>query len=203
MTISIALTGGIGSGKSTVSKLFHELGAPIIDADVIAHQLVQKGQPALESIRDTIGTQFVTHEGLNRALLRQAIFDDPALKHKLEALLHPLIRKEILEQVTLKTYPYCIIVIPLLAEHFDEYIWLDHVLVVDVSEETQLERALLRDNHLPIETIKKMLTQQASREARLKIATRVIHNEGSLDALKMQVKALHEEWMLEIGHSNG
>ena len=143
--LRIGLTGGIGSGKSTVAALFAHRGIPVIDTDVIARELVGPGQPALAEIAREFGNDLVTANGeLDRGRLRQRVFDDPAARRRLEAILHPRIRAAVQQRLAALDTPYCLIVIPLLVEtKFDEFV--DRVLVVDVDEEYQRERTSRRD----------------------------------------------------------
>lgn len=190
----IGLTGGIGTGKSTVTKRFIELGVPVIDADEIAHELVKSHQPALQAIISEFGTEFLTAEGeLNRSLLRQVVFDDPQRRKILESILHPLIRKEMLRRAGLISAPYCIFCIPLLAETRQTDM-VDRVLVVDSPEKLQYERVKKRAGLSETE-IKAILAAQAKREDRLAVADDVIVNEGSLDDVYRQVDRLHEKYL--------
>lgn len=190
-TLRIGLTGGIGSGKSTVCKHFADLGVPIIDADQIAHELVHPGQPALQSIIETFGQEILTDEGkLHRQRLRELVFRDPYSRRKLETILHSLIYAEIDNQLTKITYPYCVICIPLLIEtHAMDKV--DRVLVIDVTEPLQILRACQRDN-IDVEDIKRIIRAQATRDMRLNAADDIIHNDGKLASLYKQIKELHE-----------
>lgn len=204
---TIGLTGGIGSGKSAVANYFAALGTPIIDADTIGHQLVAKGMPALEQIKLEFGDAIVDHQGnLNRAKMRALVFtpDHQAndFKKKLEAILHPLIYQEITNQIhTLKKNknppPYCIIVIPLLAEKWALFQNLiDLVLVVDAPESLQLSRVLERakNEHLTQDQALAIIYNQISREERLKMAHTVISNSGDLEDLQKAIIHLHTLW---------
>jgi dephospho-CoA kinase len=190
MTYVVGLTGGIGSGKSVVAAMFHQLGAPIIDADSIAKDLVAKSQPAFEEIIQHFGERILKNAEINRALLREIIFNHPEEKQWLENLLHPKIYHTIAQRISDIHYAYCILVIPLLAEHYALYQpILDHIIVMDTSEALQLSRAVKRDvndNYL----VKKILLAQASREARLKIADTVLENNDSLATLTKNVADL-------------
>ena len=190
----IGLTGGIGTGKSTVTKRFIGLGVPVIDADEIAHDLVKPRQPALQEIVREFGTEFLTPEGgLNRSLLRRVVFNDPERRKALESILHPLIRKEMLRRAGLISAPYCIFCIPLLTETHQADM-VDRVLVIDSPEKLQYERITKRDG-LPQTEIKAILAAQARREDRLALADDVIINEGSLDDIYRQVDGLHEKYL--------
>lgn len=192
--LKIALTGGIGSGKSTVAKLFADLGVDVIDADSIAHQLVTSGKPALKLIVDHFGTKFLDKNGkLDRKQLRELIFHDAKQKKWLEQLLHPLIYQEMEKRINKVKSPYCILVIPLLFETACPK-FVDRVLVIDTKEELQIQRIIKRDK-LPIEEINLIISAQASRETRLQQADDIIINNGSLANLKEQVKKLHQKYI--------
>ena len=193
----IGLTGGIGSGKSTVSQLLSEYNIPTIDTDTIARTLVQPNTQGLHEIVKQFGTHLLNTDGtLNRAQLRTLIFNDPQKKEALEAILHPLIQTEVQKQITkLKQHsspPSIILVaIPLLAEsiqkngHTPDY--LDQIWVVDTSVEQQLKQACQRDQSSP-EQIQKIIDQQASRQERLAIADVIITNTGNLNDLHQQLQ---------------
>ena len=142
---TIALTGGIASGKSLVSDEFKKLGVPVIDTDVIAHQVVEPGQTALLEIKNTFGSSILDESGrLRRSNLRELIFSDPDARRKLESILHPMIRQEVSKAIAKVKNNYCILVIPLLAEH-GGYPDVDRVLVVDVEPAMQIARLMARD----------------------------------------------------------
>ncbi len=189
----VALTGGIASGKSVVSAVFAELGAAVVDTDVIARQVVQPGQPALDAIRQRFGDAVFDAEGrLDRAALRQRVFSDSEARRDLEAILHPRIGAETRRQALAAAGPYLLIVVPLLVgSPLLEFV--DRVLVVDCSEETQLARLLERDAESE-EQARRMLAAQASREQRLAIADDIIRNDGSLDDLQRQVLNLDRRY---------
>jgi dephospho-CoA kinase len=190
----IGLTGGIGSGKSTVAGIFQQLGVPVIDADVIAHAMVAPGQPALKEIIEAFGPASVDASGvLERNRLRKLVFSDPAQRHRLEAILHPKIRREIITLTTNTQAPYCIVVIPLLLET-DQQDLVDRILVIDAGEDRQIARVTLR-NGLPRSEIAAIIAAQASRDSRLAVADEVINNDGSLDELADQVRSHHEKYL--------
>ena len=190
----VALTGGIGSGKTTVSQLFEALGAPIVDTDIIARQLVAPGESTLNEIARQFGETILNPDGtLNRAQLRQTIFQNPDKKRLLESILHPLIRAEMMHQIAALTSPYCIVVIPLLVES-GQMEFADRILVVDTTEAAQLARVSQRDNQTENE-IAAIVASQASRDARLAVANDVIHNNSTLDELKQQVATLHQKYL--------
>jgi dephospho-CoA kinase len=191
---TIVLTGGIASGKTAVSDCFARLGVPVIDTDLIARELVERGQPALDRITDVFGDDFLTSAGqLDRQKMRQTIFSDPDQKSRLEAILHPLIAEEVIRRVKKLNSPYCILVIPLYAQS-SAYSWIDRVLVVDVEEEVQIERVMARDN-ISRNQAKSILSAQTNRQDRLALADDVIYNSGSLAELQDKVEALHSKYL--------
>ena len=191
---TIGLTGGIGSGKSTVAAYFMHLGVPVIDADVIARQLVTAGSPALRQIQQHFGDSILQADGeLDRSRLREFIFKTPSERKWLENLLHPLIREEILRRLVPIKAPYCVIVIPLLVE-YGGYPWLDRILVVDCPEAIQIERASARDKADRTQ-IMSIIDQQAARKTRLACADDVIHNIEGLETLESQVRQLHHQYL--------
>jgi len=186
----VALTGGIASGKTAVSDRFAALGVPIIDTDVIAHQVVELGQPALAQIQNAFGDDILLADGnLNRRKLRDTIFSDAAAKKHLEAILHPAIRLRVAEEIAAVEAAYCMVVIPLFTES-GAYDWVDRVLVVDTDEETQIQRVMQRDE-VSREQAEAALASQASRESRLALADDVIENNGLLAELEADVQRLH------------
>jgi len=196
----VGLTGGIGSGKSTVSAVFESLGIPVIDADQLAHQLVEPGQPALDEIRNTFGEGCITPDGrLDRIFIRQRVFSNNEEKHKLESILHPKIRSSILTWIAALDSPYCIVVIPLLLETGQTDL-VDRILVVDASENEQLKRVAARDR-LTDNVILAIMDAQADRETRLAAADDIIENSSDKASLESQVKALHS-YYLEISHDD-
>jgi dephospho-CoA kinase len=189
-TFVVALTGGIASGKTAVSNRFKELGVPVIDTDVIAHQVVEPGQPALSEIQSQFGEELILPDGkLDRRSLRNRIFSDSAAKEKLERILHPAIRARVQQEIAAVTRDYCIVVIPLFTET-GAYDWVDRVLVVDTTEETQVNRLMGRDA-VSEHQAREALAAQASRQERLALADDVIANNGALDELDETVRQLH------------
>lgn len=187
----VGLTGGIGSGKSTVANFFAELGAPIIDTDLLAREVTEIDQPALKNIREHFGPTILNQDGsLNRAKLRDMVFANPDERKWLEKLLHPLIIASVEARLAQLNSPYAIVVIPLLFES-DPMQFIDRILVVDTPEETQVQRTLARDN-TSIHTIKAILQSQVTRQIRLNEAHDIIRNDGSLDHLQQQVEKLHQ-----------
>ncbi|AUU84100.1 dephospho-CoA kinase [Leclercia adecarboxylata] len=192
----VALTGGIGSGKSTVADAFSRLGITIIDADILARQVVEPGTPALRAIADHFGSDIIEPDGtLNRRMLRERIFTHPEEKAWLNALLHPLIQQETQKQIAHATSPYVLWVVPLLVEN-NLHDKADRVLVVDVSPATQIQRTIARDN-VGREHAEQILAAQATREARLAVADDVIDNNGSPDAIASDVARLHQQYLAQ------
>jgi len=190
----IAVTGGIGSGKSTAINFFKKRGVPVIDTDQISRELVEPGSPALDTITSTFGIAFLRADGsLNRFKLREHIFSNNKEREKLQAILHPLIYQEVLNRLSSISAPYCLIVIPLLAETGNNYPH-NRVLVIDVDPDTQVQRTMARD-HIDEPTVNRILDTQVSREQRLALATDIIDNTGSLEQLSEQVNTLHEKYM--------
>lgn len=193
-TLRVALTGGIGSGKSTVSSIFQSLGVPVIDSDVISRAIVKSGKPCLSAIIDEFGEGLLDTTGeLDRHKLRTIIFNDSEAKRKLEDILHPAIYQEIDRQVSDIDYPYCLIAIPLLVETqaTDKF---DCILLVDVPEEIQLTRASVRDK-TSIRLISEIIKNQASRDQRLKYADDIIDNSVKIEELNDVIEKLHNQYL--------
>ncbi len=189
----IGLTGGIASGKSTVANMFAELGVPVIDTDVIAREVVQPGEPALDEIRQRFGDSIIDGAGnLDRSSLRKKVFSNDNARRDLESILHPRIGAEVVRQAENAGGPYQLIVVPLLTGSPLKR-FLDRVLVVDCDEETQLQRLLARDTET-VEQAQRMLAAQASRQERLAIADDVIRNDQSLDHTRSQVTDLDQRF---------
>ncbi len=191
---SLGLTGGIGSGKSTIARLFADRGAVIVEMDEIAHQLTAPNGKGMDAIRREFGAPFVTPEGaLNREKMRELVFQDPLARKKLEAILHPLIKHEAIKQATHSKGEYIIFVIPLLTE---QAVWQDlpdRILLVDCPEELQIERVMMR-NHMTREQVKAIMAAQASRAERLAIADDVLLNDNKLDNLLDKVAYLDSKY---------
>ena len=189
--LRIGLTGGIGSGKSEVARRFAALGAPVIDTDVLAREVVAPGQPLLDEILDAFGQDLRLHDGsLDRPRLRTRVFQEPELRKRLEAMIHPRIARAVEARVAaLPTRtPYVVLVIPLLFEAG----WqdkVDRVLVVDCPEAMQVERIVRRDG-VATELARTMVRSQASRERRRQGADDVIDNDGGTAALDARVRDL-------------
>ncbi|MEX0562315.1 dephospho-CoA kinase [Raoultella terrigena] len=195
MRYTVALTGGIGSGKSTVADAFSHLGVNVIDADVIARQVVEPGTQALLAITARFGQQMINDDGtLNRRSLRERIFAHAEDKTWLNALLHPLIQQETRRQMQAASSPYVLWVVPLLVEN-NLVANADRVLVVDVAKETQIARTILRDR-VSREHAERILAAQATREQRLAAADDVIENMGPPDAIASDVARLHEKYLM-------
>ncbi len=189
----IGLTGGIASGKTTVADLFSELGADLVDADIVAREVVAIGTPALDKIAKHFGSRVIQENGeLNRSELRRIIFNDESDKQWLNSLLHPLIRTTIADQLSACQSPYCLLVAPLLLENNMQEM-VHKVLVVDVDVETQIARTVARDN-TDSEQAKAIIASQISREQRLEQADFVIKNTGMINKLTNEVKKLHHEY---------
>lgn len=193
--LRIGITGGISVGKTTVSDIFALLGVPVIDADVIAHELTCVGQPVLSKISQYFGEELLDEKGnLDRKKLKHIIFNHPEKKSWLENLLHPLIIAEIKHQLQVIEAPYCIVAIPLLIEVKDVHAFVDRILVVDVDPDLQVQRAMKRDQ-LNLTQINKIMQSQVSRQIRLQKADDVIENNGDIASLTHQVKKLHTYYL--------
>ena len=189
----VGLTGGIGSGKTTISDAFARLGVPVIDTDILARELVARGQPALSAIIERFGPEYLDKSGnLNRIQLRKRIFTDPIARQHLEAILHPRIRSELRQRLVILEATYCIVVVPLLLET-GMTDTVHRVLVVDVPETLQLSRVMSRDN-IDETQAKRILAAQINRNERLARADDIINNNGNLTDLYHQVTALHHQY---------
>jgi len=195
MSLIIGLTGGIGSGKSTVAALFAEHGAGIIDTDAIAHFLTQAGGEAISSIRAAFGNDYLTSDGaLDRAKMRELIFSDATAKQRLEHILHPLIREQAKVQLRqLQASPYILVIVPLLAESPAFRQLVQRVLVVDCDEDTQVAR-VIRRSRLTEAEVRAIIARQTPRTDRLLLADDVIRNDAGLDNLAEQVGILHKRY---------
>jgi dephospho-CoA kinase len=188
----VGLTGGIGSGKSTVAGLFAAQGVRIIDTDLISRHLTQADGEAIPAIREAFGAHLIDAQGaLNRNSMRELVFANPAAKKRLEAILHPLILAHTRQQAALATdAPYTLIVVPLLFESGRYADWLQHVITVDCPEAQQITRTMQRGG-MNEAAVRAIMAQQLSRSERLRLADEVIRNDGSLEDLKMQVVGMH------------
>ncbi len=192
--LKIGLTGGIGSGKTTASHHFEQLGVPIIDTDLIARELVAPGQPCLRKIEAEFGSELIQADGtLDRLGLRALVFQSDEPRKRLEAILHPAIRQVVQQRIQALDGPYCIIVIPLLLERGWEPI-VDRVCVVDVPPELQIQRASFRDA-ADRQNIAAIMRSQVDRATRLKAADDVIDNSNSIDNIASQIAALHKKYL--------
>ena len=190
----LGLTGGIGSGKSAAAEHFAALGVHVVDADHAARWVVEPGRPALSQIAEHFGDQVLQANGqLNRGALRTLIFSEPEQRRWLEALLHPLIREAIADNLAQAQSPYAILVSPLLIES-GQYTTTQRVLVIDVPQALQIQRTLKRDNTSE-EQVQAILKVQASREDRLRHADDVLTNDRDLEALKTEVERLHHFYL--------
>lgn len=187
---TIGLTGGIASGKSAASRIFEELGCAVIDADIIARDVVKPNSKGLAQLVEQFGMAILTKDRhLNRKKLREIVFNNSKKLSQINSILHPLIQSTIIDKVRKVKNSYCIIVIPLLCEssHYD---WLDRILVIDVKPEIQMQRLLMRDS-ITENLAKKMIQSQCPREQRLAIANDVIANEKSLTELSINIGRLN------------
>lgn len=193
-TYIVGLTGGIGSGKTTVSDKFYALGIDVIDADIVAREVVAIASPALSQITAKFGDQILLDDGsLNRSKLREIVFANEQDKQWLNKLLHPLIRQEILAQLAHAKSNYAILVAPLLIENkLTEYV--NRVLVIDVPQEVQLQRALKRDSSNENE-IKAIINSQCDRQTRLSHADDIVDNSSDTSLLIEQVAQLHDNYL--------
>jgi len=190
----IGLTGGIASGKSTACACFESLGIPVIDADIIARQLVQPGQAALQQITQRFGNTILTTTGeLNRAALRDIVFNDSTARLDLEAILHPLIRAEMQQQIDSIDAPYCVLAIPLLIETGQSDL-VDRILVIDTDKDLQQQRLQQRDN-LDDRAINAIMQAQVSRDQRLAAADDIVTNNGTVAALQTRLQRLHQRYL--------
>ncbi|QTL39211.1 dephospho-CoA kinase [Xenorhabdus budapestensis] len=194
MNYIVALTGGIGSGKTTISNVFSSLGVPLVDADIIAREVVTPGSPALQAISEHFGSDILLSDGsLNRAALRQKIFSAPEEKQWLNSLLHPLIHAETQRQLNQVSYPYVIWVVPLLIENNLMHL-ANRILVVDVPPDIQISRTITRDG-VNREQVENILAAQVSRQERLEKADDVILNDQKEQDLAARIIGLHQNYL--------
>ena len=194
--LTIGLTGGIGSGKSEVARMFNQLGVPVIDADVIAHRLVQPGSEALTEVVEAFGEAMLTSDGkLDRARLADLVFNRPDMKQKLENIIHPRVRKQIMAyKDEYHNEPYILVVIPLLLESGQRDL-VDRVLIVNASESVRIQRIQARDGRSR-EQIRAIIQNQADDATRRAAADDSLDNNGSLDDLQQSVARLHQHYIL-------
>lgn len=201
MPYVVALSGGIASGKTTVTNLFAQLGVPIIDADLIARQVVGKGSIALEQIAQHFGKQILLTTGeLDRSKLRNIIFNNAQERIWLNNYLHPLIADETQRQIAKQQSPYIIWSVPLLIEN-NLHNYADRILIIDTDYQTQLERLQKRDN-IDENLAKNMLSSQKSNKERVSFADDIIVNNGQLSALSSQVEQLHHKYLIQSHNAN-
>ena len=197
----VGLTGGIGSGKRTVANLFAAEGITLVDADIVAREVVAPGSKGLEAIVTHFGADILTAEGeLDRAKLRQRIFSHPEEREWLNQLLHPMIRQEMLVQVEKATSAYVIMVVPLLFENGLDRL-VNRTLVVDISPELQINRTVKRDN-VDASQVNNIISSQCSRSEKLARADDIIDNQGEISTLKREVLALHQRYLQLSGTDN-
>jgi dephospho-CoA kinase len=195
MRFCVGLTGGIGSGKSSAARIFGELGAAIVDTDEVSRELTAPGGVALAAIRRDFGDEYVAADGgLERARMRERVFSDAAALRKLEAILHPLIRRDVQARAAATREPYVMIVVPLLVETGAYRELIRRILVVDCSEETQVARTMARSGLAEAE-VRAIMAAQASRAARVAAADDVLLNDGDLVALRHGAEALHQRYL--------
>ena len=195
MTYIVGLTGGIGSGKSAAADLLEELGAAVVDTDVIAHELTAPGGPAIEPIRAAFGDGVIAQNGaLDRAAMRRRVFADAQAKARLEGILHPMIRAETDRRSAASRAPYVVLVVPLLVESGGYRRRVQRVVVVDCPEEIQVVRVMSRSG-LSEDEARAIMAAQVGRAQRLAVADDVIDNGGELAALRPQVEALHRQYL--------
>jgi dephospho-CoA kinase len=202
--VVIGLTGGIGSGKSTVARLFGDLGVHWVDADIVAREVVEPGTPALAHIAEHFGPDILLQDGhLDRARLRTVVFEHAEERAWLEALLHPVIRDELIRQLHSRdadpayTLPYVLLVSPLLLET-DQHELVDKVIVVDVPVDVQIERTMARDTN-PRDQVERIVAAQMPREKRLHKADEVVDNTKLISGVERQVSELHTQFKVAFG----
>jgi dephospho-CoA kinase len=199
---TVGLTGGIASGKSLVASQFEALGVPVLDADQVSRDVVAPGQPALAAIVQAFGPGAVQPDGtLDRRAMRTLVFADPESRRKLEAITHPAIRSRIGAWIDAQTAPYCILANAILLESGMDRL-VDRVLVVDVPEQTQLERLTVRDQIDPT-LARQMLAAQSSRKLRLDRADDIIENAGPPEVTARAVRSLHEGYLAKAAAAGG
>lgn len=191
----VGLTGGIGSGKTVASDRFKALGAPIIDTDIIAREVVEAGSPTLTQLVDAFGDQILQKNGsLDRTVLREIAFSSPENKAQLDSITHPAIRIETLEQTAAADFPYCVVVVPLLSPNsgFDSF--MQRVLAVSADKQTKVERVKARSDLTEEEVLAIMNTQLSDAE-REEFADDIVHNDGTIEQAQALVDQLHEQYL--------
>ncbi|WP_343621903.1 dephospho-CoA kinase [Acinetobacter proteolyticus] len=201
MRFVLGITGGIGSGKSAATQWFESQGITVVDADVVAREVVEPGQPALKSIQDAFGDWVLLADGnLDRRALREHIFQFPEARQSLEKITHPAIRQSIIQQLQHAESPYVILVSPLLFET-NQHELVQHTLLVDADEQTQLERASQRDGQSE-QQIRKIIAAQMPRAQKQQLADDIVLNDGLLEHLHQQLKPLHFSYLQRAEHSS-
>lgn len=192
----VALTGGIGSGKSTAAAIFAELGVPITDLDVISHALTAANQPLLQDIKANFGSRFINADGaLDRSAMRELVFNNVHAREKLNAILHPAIYMQAIQQLAQQTdAPYQILAIPLLFESPRYMPHINRILMIDCDEQTQIARVKSRSN-LPEADIIKIIHAQTGRKKQLSLANDVVVNDGDMEKLRGQIVKIHQKYI--------
>ncbi|WP_293735075.1 dephospho-CoA kinase [uncultured Acinetobacter sp.] len=194
MSFILGITGGIGSGKSAATQWFESQGIVVVDADIVAREVVELGQPALKEIQLSFGEWVLLEDGnLNRRALREHIFQFPEARETLEKITHPAIRQSIIQQLQQAESPYVILVSPLLFET-NQHELVHHTLLIDANEETQLQRASQRDGQNE-EQIRKIIAVQMPRTQKQLLANDIVMNDGLLEHLHQQLKPLHLKYL--------
>ncbi|HGX3093349.1 TPA: dephospho-CoA kinase [Acinetobacter baumannii] len=194
MAFILGITGGIGSGKSAATQWFESQGIQVVDADIVAREVVEKGQPALQKIQQTFGDWVLQPDGsLDRRALSEYIFQNPQARHTLEQITHPAIRQSIIQQLQNRKSPYVILVSPLLFET-NQHELVNHTLLIDASEQTQIQRASQRDGQNQ-EQIQKIIAAQMPRERKRELANDIVFNDGLLEHLYQQLEPLHQSYL--------
>ena len=192
--LTIALTGGIGSGKTSIASIFKSLGVPIIDSDTISKEIILPGKPCFKDIVNEFGEEILTNKGtIDRYKLRNIIFNNDKARIKLENIIHPVVFKNIDTEISLINYPYCLVIIPLLIETKSTERF-DRILVIDALESLQFERIVKRDDISPI-LIKKIIKTQAKRKERLRYANDIIVNNDTIMNLNKSINTLHKKYL--------
>ena len=192
--LTIALTGGIGSGKTSIASIFKSLGVPIIDSDTISKKIILPGKPCFKDIVNEFGEEILTNKGtIDRYKLRDIIFNNDKARIKLENIIHPVVFKNIDTEISLINYPYCLVIIPLLIETKSTERF-DRILVIDALESLQFERIVKRDDISPI-LIKKIIKTQAKRKERLRYANDIIVNNDTIMNLNKSINTLHKKYL--------
>ena len=193
----VAVTGGIASGKSAVTRRFQALGVPVHDADVAAREVIEPGTPGLQAVVQAFGPDVLDRDGrLDRPAMRRRVFADDGARRKLEQIIHPRVREWLHDRAMAQHDPYCLLAIPLLVENMNAYRWVNRVLVVDAPQATQIARLVERDG-IDAALAQRMLDRQASRTERLAMADDVIDNSGDEAALDDAVMALHQRYLAQ------